>query len=119
MNNNWFEELDKEERVREFKFKVRRKANQAKEWVIRNKDTLIAVTPIVIGCIATMTKVVGKSVNLHKEESVKNRYCYDNSLGHYWHLRRSLSNKEWLEIDRRKSSGERLANILADMDVLK
>ena len=50
---------------------------------------------------------------------MKDLYCYDRSLGHYWRLRRELSNKEWLEIDQRKKNGERLADILDEMKVLK
>lgn len=68
---------------------------------------------------ATIVKVVGKRINLHKQESVKNLYCYDRSLGHYWRLRRELSNREWLEIDNRKRNGERLSEILDEMKVLK
>lgn len=80
---------------------------------------MITLTPIVIGGLTTITKVVGKHVNLRKQETLKDLYCYDRSLGHYWRLRRELSNQEWLEVDRRKRNGERLADILADMRVLK
>lgn len=48
----------------------------------------------------------------------KHLYCYDRSLGHYWKLRRELTNEEWLEIDKRKKNGERLSDILDDMRVL-
>lgn len=72
-----------------------------------------------IGGVTTVCKVVGKRITLHKEEGVKNLYCYDRSLGHYWRLRRELSNKEWLEIDQRKKNGERLSDILAELKVLK
>ena len=109
----------KEEKRAEFKMKIKQKFQNGKDWVIRNKDMVITFTPIIIGSVTTITKVVGKRVNLRKEESVKNLYCYDRSLGHYWRLRRDLSNKEWLEIDRRKKNGERLADILAELKVLK
>lgn len=62
---------------------------------------------------------LGDWFNRNKEEAVKNLYCYDRSLGHYWCLRRELSNKEWLEIDQRKKNGERLSDILAELKVLK
>ncbi len=114
-----FDECRREQKKREIKAKISSKWNQGKEWVIRNRDVVVTFTPIVIGGLTTVTKVVGKHVNLRKQESVKNLYCYDRSLGHYWSLRRELSNKEWLEIDRRKKNGERLADILAEMRVLK
>ena len=63
--------------------------------------------------------MVSKRINLRKQEVLKDLYCYDRSLGHYWRLRRELSNKEWLEIDQRKKNGERLSDILAEMKVLK
>ncbi|MEG2624272.1 MAG: hypothetical protein RSC06_15390 [Clostridia bacterium] len=85
----------------------------------KNKETVIVFTPILIGCVTTIAKVVGKYANLNKEEAVKNLYCYDRSLGHYWALRRALSNKEWLEIDARKKTGERLSDILDELSVLK
>ena len=66
-----------------------------------------------------VAKVVSKRINLRKQEELKDLYCYDRSLGHYWRLRRELSNKEWLEIDQRKKNGERLSDILAEMKVLK
>lgn len=102
-----------------FKEKVRRKLQKGKEWVIRNKNYIITITPIAIGGLTQVTKVVGKRMNLRKEEQLKDLYCYDRSLGHYWRLRRELSNKEWLEIDNRKKNGERLSDILSEMRVLK
>lgn len=107
------------DRVDEFKWKSKIRFQNTKEWVIRNKEMVITLTPIVIGGVTTIVKVVGKNVNLRKEESVKNLYCYDRSLGHYWALRRELSNKEWIEIDKRKRNGERLADILSELKVLK
>jgi len=53
------------------------------------------------------------------KEKAKDLYCYDRSVGHYWKLRRELSNKEWLEIDQREKNGERLSDILSEMKVLK
>lgn len=109
----------REEKVADFKARLKMKLEDGKEWVIRNKEAVITLTPIVIGGISTVTKVVGKRINLRKQEALKDLYCYDRSLGHYWRLRRELSNQEWLEVDRRKKNGERLADILADMRVLK
>ena len=109
----------KEDRFTEFKDKMSNKLREGKEWVIRNKEAVIVLAPVVIGGLTTITKVVGRRTNLNKQESIKNLYCYDRSLGHYWRLKRELSNKEWLEIDRRKRSGEKLADILEELRVLK
>lgn len=112
-------DFEKERKKREFKEKIHSKIQNGKEWCIRNKDTLIVLAPVIIGGFTTVVKVMGKNINLRKEERVKDLYCYDRSLGHYWKLRRELTNDEWLEIDRRKANGERMADILADLKVLK
>ncbi len=102
-----------------FKRKSQEKFREAKEWCVKNKETILLIAPVAIGALTTVIKVVGKNVNLNKEENLKNLYCYDRSLGHYWKLRRELSNDEWLEIDQRKKNGERLSDILDELKVLK
>lgn len=114
-----FEDFKRESKKRAVKDRINRWIQNGKEWFFKNKDAVITLTPVVIAGVTTVVKVVGKRVNLGKQEDIKNLYCYDRSLGHYWRLRRELSNKEWLEIDRRKKDGERLADILSDMRVLK
>lgn len=113
------EDFKKEYRKREFKAKMYSYYRDVEQWFIRNKETVIYLTPIIVGGCTTIAKVVGKTINNKKEESLKNLYCYDRSLGHYWRLRRELTNREWLEIDNRKKNGERLADILSEMKVLK
>lgn len=112
-------EFEHESKRRAFKQKINTKIQNGKEWVVRNKEAVIALTPVIIVGVTTVTKVVGKRINLRKQEDLKDLYCYDRSLGHYWRLRRELSNKEWLEIDQRKKNGERLSDILSEMKVLK
>lgn len=119
MKENVVDFRSKEQKKADFKEKINVKLQKGKEWIIRNREILIVVTPVAIKGLTTVAKVVGKNINLHKQESIKNLYCYDRSLGHYWSLRRELTNQEWLEIDRRKKCGERLADILAEMRVLK
>lgn len=74
------------------------------------------LTLVVIGNVVTKTK---KAKALEKEEELKEEYCYDRSLGHYWRLRRKISNDEWLEINRRKNEGESLGEILEQLRLLK
>ena len=102
-----------------WKRKVKAKVEEGKQWCVRNKEAIIVLTPVVVGGVTTFVKVVGRRCNLKKQEAVKNLYCYDRSLGHYWALRRELTNREWLEIDARKKNGERLSDILAELKVLK
>ena len=109
----------KEQKKREFKEKIISKINSGKQFIVRNKETIITLTPVVITGITTVSKVVNKRINLRKEENLKDLYCYDRSLGHYWKLKRELTNDEWLEIDKRKKNGERLSDILDELKVLK
>ena len=111
--------LTTSEKIENFKWRLKQKIRDGKEWVIANKGVIITLAPVVIGGVTTIVKVVGRHVNLRKQESVKNLYCYDRSLGHYWSLRRELTNEEWIAIDRRKKNGERLADILDELKVLK
>jgi hypothetical protein len=104
---------------RNFKEGLKSKLRDGRRWCVRNKEALIFLTPVVIGGLAAVAKAAGKYINLRKEESNKNLYCYNRSLGHYWKLKRSLSNKEWVEVDRRKNNGERLADILSGLKILK
>lgn len=113
------EELKRESKRRAFKDKINAKIRNGKEWIVRNKEAVVTLTPVIIGGVTTVSKVVGKRINLRKQENLKDLYCYDRSLGHYWRLRRELTNKEWLEIDQRKKNGERLSDILEQMKVLK
>lgn len=111
-------------------FKIENKKRKVKDWfktkcqdgksfAIRNKDQILAFTPVFIGGVATLYKGASKRANLRKMEDIKDLRCYDNKLGHYWKLRRELTNDEWLEIDRRKRNGEPLSDILEQLKVLK
>ena len=98
---------------------VREKVRAAKDFVTDNKEVFVIAVPALIGLGKLVTKSVDKTINLRKEEHLKNEYCYDRSLGHYWELRRKLTNREWLEIDERKKNGEKLSDILKSLRVLK
>ena len=109
----------KKQKRQEFIERIKMKFDDGKDWVINNKETVVFLTPAILGGVATVIKVAGKHANLRKEEQTKLNYCYDRSLGHYWKLRRPLSNDEWISLEKRKANGERMGDILADMKVLK
>lgn len=100
------------------KEKVGKKLSDTKDWMIENKELVILVAPTVIGGVTKLTKMEHKHYTLNKAEELKELYCYDRSLGHYWQLKRKLTNKEWVTVDRRKQNGERLADILESLKVL-
>lgn len=100
---------------------VYEKVTKAKWFVEDHKAQIAAVaaaTPVVAGTIMQIARIVSQQDRLKKAKDLKELYCYDRSLGHYWKLRRELTNDEWLVIDARKRSGERLADILKELNVL-
>lgn len=103
----------------EFKKKATSKLIQVKDFTIDHWQEILLIGLPAMKLTTSAVKAIGKRVNLKKEQDLKENYCYDRSLGHYWELRRKLSNDEWLEIERRKRQGESLADILWDLRVLK
>ena len=100
---------------------VYEKVTKAKWFVEDHKAQIAAVaaaTPVVVGTIMQIARMGSQQNRLKKAKDLKELYCYDRSLGHYWKLRRELTNDEWLAIDARKRSGERLADILKELNVL-
>lgn len=108
-----------ESRWSRFKREVKAKAHNAAEWCNNNKDIVIIVAPIILGGAVKIVASVAKGIAANKMEDVKNLYAYDNRLGHYWALRRELTNNEWLKVEARKRAGEDLGDILDSMRVLK
>lgn len=103
----------------ELKQKAKEKYNSVKTWCANNTELALAIGSGVVGVVGWVAKTAVKAHSQHKEEAIKNLYWYDPSLGKYWRLKHSLSNKECLEVDRRHANGERLADILDSMKVLK
>jgi hypothetical protein len=116
-------EYDFKGKINEAKTKFVNWSRKAKQDVIcfcyNNKEFVMVAVPAVAGVAFKSIRFAAKRSNLRKQENIKNLYCYDNRLGHYWALRRELTNDEWLKIDQRKRNGERLGDILWEMKVLK
>ncbi len=119
MSKNESKKFDIEWKIARFKYQAKRRFQNGVNWIVRNKELVMFALPVIAGAATTVAKVVGKRVNLHKEANLKNLYCYDRSAGHYWELKRKLTKSEWVEIDRRRVNGERYADILSSMNVLK
>lgn len=113
------DDFKKEAHKAKIKRFFREKVNSTKDFIYNNRETILVLGPAVIGATVTMAKMANGHIKLNKEKDLKDLYCYDRSLGHYWKLRRELTNTEWVEIDKRKNNGERLSDILSEMKVLK
>lgn len=101
------------------KMEVIIKTNKAKEWVKNNPQFALAALTSITSVGGYLGKNILKRSNLRKAEKVKQEYVYDPSLGHYWELKRKLSNSEWRKVEARKKSGEKMGEILDSMKVLK
>ena len=112
-------DFQKEMKRRERKEKIRNKINKVQNWANNNKEMILIFGPAALGLTTAGVKAVSRHMSQRTEKKLKENYCYDRSLGHYWKLRRELTKSEWVEIDKRKSNGERLADILDELKVLK
>lgn len=114
------ENQKKEAARRERKAKIEKFKKEVREFVEEHwQEMAAAAVPVVVGTAKGVSKYVKRHQATKAELKVKDLRVYDTSLGHYWELRRKLTNNEWLQIEIRRQNGERLANILADMHVLK
>ena len=114
-----FRKARRRAQTREF---IRDKTEKLSDWVEEHQDFLKIAVPVGAGVttiIAKGARTAAQHRKLKKVQDLKENYCYDRSLGHYWELRRKLTNEEWIQIDKRKKNGERLADILSDLKVLK
>lgn len=109
----------KSEKQQQWKQELKAKVDKTEEWAHDNRELLIAGAPVMFATVKAVTKFTTKQINMKKQQSLKELYCYDRSLGHYWRLKRELTNFEWLEIESRKQRGEKLADILVSLKVLK
>lgn len=112
----------KEQKRLDCKEAIKRKANNAWEWIKSNKESIILITPIVCTVIGGTTKVASKIIqkhNLDKEIRFKQCTIYDHSLGRYIELCRPLTAEQALTIEERRAQGEKLHVILDSMGLLK
>lgn len=98
---------------------VKNRVTDAQCWCSENKELIAVLAPGIIGAVTFGIKAISKHNNIMRQQDLKEKYVYDTSLGHYWELKRKLSNSQWSEIERRRNSGESLGQILASMGVLK
>ena len=84
-----------------------------------NKQEIVTLTPVVIGGFTVMVRVFTKHHTVNAEKRLKELFIYDPKLGKYWELKKKLSAAQSLELERRRSYGEGMGEILASMRVLK
>lgn len=109
----------------ELKAKMDRTVGRIGNWVSNNKDEIIGFAGVgvaVVGAASGLLRAVNNSswgTRRQKEANALKMHCYDRSAGHYWELKRPLSNQEWAVVENRRKNGERIGDILESMKVLK
>lgn len=113
------ERLTWKEKLEGVKQKIRTKLERASCWWREHQTEISVFGPVLISGTVEMIKIISKQKKQNEERYLKENYIYDRSMGHYYELRRKLKSSEWLMIEKRKSYGEPLGEILQDMRVLK
>lgn len=123
MENNAFEraKLRAKMAVARIKVSAKEAAGKAAEWVSENKELVVVSVPVIAGAAGMGMKMHTqhqRKKNLELEQQVKELYVYDNHLGHYWRVKKPLTNVQWRLIETRKALGEPLGQILEDLKLL-
>ena len=86
------------------------------QWCMDNQE----VVYVVCGAASAASWVIRRfrKNSAQREMDYQRTHIYDYSLGHHWTLRRELTSNEMWEMERRKSNGESLGDILYSMRVL-
>lgn len=91
-------------------------AKNALQFVSENKEALFTAGTIIAGCVAFFK---GNKTQSDRERDRIDTTYYDPTTGAHWRLKRSLSNRERMELMRRRRDGEFTEDILDDMNVLR
>lgn len=84
-----------------------------------NKEAILILGPGALAVCGKAIKAISKHVNANQVRNYKEKFIYNRSLGCYHELRRKPTRNEYLTIEKRKKSGEALADILESMRLLK
>lgn len=101
--------------------KINEKVQDALDWAVTNPEKAAIIGAVVgttIGGTVKFIRQIMRNKKVWDERKLKDLYIYDRSMGVYHKLIRPLSPSEKIEIDNRRSRGERLLHILASMGVL-
>lgn len=118
MEKYTWKQIEREEKIEDAKRKVKDKINKAKDFVARNKSTILITAPFALAFLSEANKAANRRERARDE---RRRECriYDPSLGDYWELKKPLTNNERLEMTERINNGECRGSILDDMGKLK
>lgn len=115
---NFFERI--KTRSRDLWFSVKSKVmdfvGKVKSWA----PTIIVYIPYIVEAVLALM-VLAKPFLPNRRDKERDRIdhtYYDPSTGLHWRLKRKLTNRERIELERRRRDGESVGEILSDMNVL-
>ena len=100
------------------KRKLKEKAAQVWEFCKEHPAESFALATTAVGGLFGLAKRADRKRDIREQQRLKDEYIYDHSIGRHVHLRRKPTNREYLEIERRRGNGERMGSILEDMRLL-
>lgn len=114
--------LERAYRRRHFKEEFKRKVKNTWEWCKQNPEMATLIISGAFGAVKGVTslgKSISRNVALHQEKIMRDTRIYDRSLGKYVELKRPLKQSDMNKILERRDQGEKLSNILMDMNLVK
>lgn len=113
------EDIEREQRKRARRQKLRSKWENTKKFVSDNKE-VIAATVVTVGpIITTVVAKASKMIQIRHENNHRDKEIYDHSTGTWWILKKKISNKQREQLEKRKMNGEKTGQILRSMNLLK
>lgn len=109
----------------DFKAKAKKVKDGTIDYLADHPEVALSLgIAVVSGTVALVKGGIRNAKTLHKlrvEKNLKELYVYDRTygLGHYWKLRRPLTNSEWSMINSAVENGQKLGDILMRMGVLE
>ena len=125
-NTNEIEMIDfeKEAKKRERQQKFDNAVNKVKETAVGigraiydNREIVVPIVTVGVPAMIGLSKQLGRWHDRIAENKRINKQFYDRSLGKYWTVDRRLSSRQLKEIARRKSDGEKYADIFNNMGI--
>lgn len=101
---------------------IRKKFNQLKFFYWNHEEEIKVGAPVVIGLLGgclRFTKKIHRKIDANRNQRMKDTRYYDRSQNMYVKLKRKRTQSDWNEIHRRQKNGEKMGDILKDMDLIK
>lgn len=118
-----FDEIKKDAKykIEVAKANIRYEFQRFKDGLYNNREVLIAAIPVVIGVAAEVRKQA-RQMNAdtrNRREQHRHEYeVWDPRSGGYITCKRRLTNADRIRISERRADGERLIDILRDMNLI-